>query len=85
MLGVDYAPADSLGPTPNRSSGSKAEWPSGIRSPSAGAGGLNFPWLGLMRYVERQPCVLRVRGPGLQIPVDRVPSRGGSVVVVDGT
>src|SRR5437899_4289662 len=34
------------------------------------------------RYIERERGLRRVRGPGLQIPVGRVPSRGGSFVVV---
>ncbi len=34
------------------------------------------------RYTQGQKCLRRVRGPGLQIPVGRVPSRGVSFVVV---
>jgi hypothetical protein len=30
---------------------------------------------------EHQKCLRRVRGPGLQIPVGRVTSRGGNYVV----
>ncbi len=36
-------------------------------------------------YVERKKCLHRVKGPGLQIPVGRVPSCGGSFVVVYST